>query len=136
MTVCIFKSKIMSYILLNDLPFFSVNIYNKPLYLHTLKLPPFPVVVAYSVCVCVCVCVCARVLSHVRLFVTAWTVAWQAPLSMGFPGPEYQSGLPFPSPGDLPDPGIEPASPAFLITSTTREALVFSTVSPNMKAVL
>ena len=60
MTVCIFKSKIMSYILLNDLPFFSVNIYNKPLYLHTLKLPPFPMVVAYSVCVCVCVCVCAR----------------------------------------------------------------------------
>ena len=41
-----------------------------------------------------------------------WTVAHQAPLSMGFPRPEYWSGLPFPSPGDLPGPGIEPASPA------------------------
>ena len=41
-----------------------------------------------------------------------WTVAWQAPLSMGFPKTEYWCGLPFPSPGDLPDPGIKPASPA------------------------
>ena len=44
--------------------------------------------------------------------VTPWTVAFQAPLSMGFSRQEYWSGLPFPSPGDLPDPGIEPASPA------------------------
>ena len=42
--------------------------------------------------------------------VTPWTVALQAPLSMGFPRQEYWSGLPFPSPGDLPDPGIEPES--------------------------
>ena len=41
-----------------------------------------------------------------------WTVACQSPLSMGFSRQEYQSGLPFPSPGDLPDPGIKPASPA------------------------
>ena len=41
-----------------------------------------------------------------------WTVAYQAPLSMGFSRQEYWSGLPFPSPGDLPDPGIEPGSPA------------------------
>ena len=41
-------------------------------------------------------------------FVTPWTVAFQAPLSMGFPRQEYCSGLPFPSPGDLPNPGIEP----------------------------
>ena len=41
-----------------------------------------------------------------------WTVACQAPLSMGFSRQEYWSGLPFPSPGDLPDPGIEPRSPA------------------------
>ena len=47
-------------------------------------------------------------LSHVRLFVTSWTVAYQAPPSMGFSRQEYWSGLPFPSPGDLPDPGIEP----------------------------
>ena len=43
---------------------------------------------------------------------TPWTVAHQAPLSMGFSKQEYWSGLPFPSPGDLPDPGIEPRSPA------------------------
>ena len=46
-------------------------------------------------------------------FETPWTVARQAPLSMGFPKQEYWSGLLFPPPGDLPDPGIEPASLAF-----------------------
>ena len=50
-------------------------------------------------------------LSRVQLFVTPWTVAYQVPLSMGFSRQEYWSGLPFPSPGDLPDPGIEPRSP-------------------------
>ena len=50
-------------------------------------------------------------LSRVRLFATPWTVAQQAPPSMGFSRQEYWSGLPFPSPGDLPDPGIEPRSP-------------------------
>ena len=53
-----------------------------------------------------------KLLSHVRLFVTPWTVAHQAPPSMEFSRQEYCSGLPFPSPGDLPDPGIEPGSPA------------------------
>ena len=43
---------------------------------------------------------------------TPWTIAHQAPLCMGFPRQEYWSGLPFPFPGDLPDPGIEPMSPA------------------------
>ena len=47
-----------------------------------------------------------------RLFVTPWTVAYQAPSSMGFSRQEYWSGLPFPSPGDLPNPGTEPGSPA------------------------
>ena len=50
-------------------------------------------------------------LSHVRLFVTPWTAAHQAPPSMGFSRQEYWSGLPLPSPEDLPDPGIEPGSP-------------------------
>ena len=50
-------------------------------------------------------------LSHVPLFVTPWTVAYQAPPSMGFPRQEYWSGLPFPSPGELPNPGMEPGSP-------------------------
>ena len=49
---------------------------------------------------------------RVRLFATPWTVARQAPLPMGFSGQEYWNGLPFPSPGDLPDPGIESGSPA------------------------
>ena len=47
------------------------------------------------------------VLSHVQLFATPWTAAHQIPLSMGFPRQEYWSELPFPSPGDLPDPGIK-----------------------------
>ena len=51
-------------------------------------------------------------LSHVRFLVTPWTVAYQAPPSMEFSRQEYCSGLPFPSPGDLTDPGIEPGSPA------------------------
>ena len=51
-------------------------------------------------------------LSRVWLFVTPWMVAYQAPLSTGFSRQEYWSGLPFPSPGDLPNPGIEPVSPA------------------------
>ena len=50
------------------------------------------------------------IFSHVQLFVTLWTVAHQAPLSIGFPRQEYWSGLPFPTLGDLPNPGIKPAS--------------------------
>ena len=54
----------------------------------------------------------AQLLSHVRLFVISWTVACQAPLSMGFSRQEYWSGLHFVSPGDLPDAGVEATSPA------------------------
>ena len=61
------------------------------------------------VCLCVCVCVC--VVSPVQLFVTLWTVANQASLSMGFSRQEYWSGLPFPPAGDLPNPGIKPEFP-------------------------
>ena len=53
-----------------------------------------------------------KLLSRVRLLATPWTIAYQAPLSMGFSKQDYWSGLPFPSPGDLPYPGIEPRSPA------------------------
>ena len=60
-------------------------------------------------------------LSCVRLFATAWTVAHQAPLSMGFSRQEYWSGLPFPSPGNLPNPGIEPRSPALQADALTSE---------------
>ena len=59
--------------------------------------------------------------SCVRLFATPWTVAYQAPPSMGFSRQEYWSGLPFPSPVDLPDPGIEPGSPTFQADALTSE---------------
>ena len=68
--------------------------------------------------------------SHVRLFATLWTVAHQAPVSLGFSRQKYWSWLPCPPPGDLPNPGIKPSSftfPAlggrFFTTSTIREAL-------------
>ena len=60
-------------------------------------------------------------LSRVWLFATPWTVAHQAYPSMGFSRQEYQSGLPFPSPGDLPDPGIKPRSPALQADALTSE---------------
>ena len=60
-------------------------------------------------------------LSCVQHFVTPWTVAGQAPLSMEFSRQEYWNGLPFPSPGDLPDPGIETASPALQADSLPSE---------------
>ena len=58
-----------------------------------------------------------KLLSHVRLLVTPWAAAYQAPLSMGFSRQEYWNGLPLPSPGDLPDLGIEPVSPALQVNS-------------------
>ena len=60
-------------------------------------------------------------LSCVLLFEILWTVAQEAPLSMGFPSQEYWSGLPFPSSGNLPDPGIEPGSPALQADSLLSE---------------
>ena len=59
--------------------------------------------------------------SHVRLFVTPWTIAHQAPLSMGFFRQEYWGGLPCPSPGDLPDLEIKPGSPALQAVSLSSE---------------
>ena len=60
-------------------------------------------------------------LSHVPLFAIPWTVAYQAPPSMEFPRQEYWSGLPFPSPGDLPDLGIEPRSPTLHVDALPSE---------------
>ena len=76
-----------------------------------------------------CIHVLAQSLSRVPLFVTPWAVAHQAPLSMGFPRQEYWSGLPFPSPGDLPDPGIEQASPVLA-------GRLFTTVIPGKTKIL
>ena len=78
------------------------------------------------------VCMLSR-FSHVQLFATLWTVAHQAPLSKGFSRQEYWSGLPCPSPRDLPNPGIEPESfksPAlggFFTTRVTWEAHIIYT---------
>ena len=62
-----------------------------------------------------------KLLSHVRLFATPWTVAYQTPPSMGFSRQKYWSELPFPSPGDLPNPGVEPRSPALQADSLPAE---------------
>ena len=70
---------------------------------------------------------CAKSLSHVQLFGTLWTVDLQAPLSMGSSRQKCWCGLPFPSPGDLPDPGIEPASAA----SPALSSGFFTTVPPG-----
>ena len=63
----------------------------------------------------------SEVARRVRLPATPWTAAYQAPPSMGFSRQEYWSGLSFPSAGDLPDPGIEPGSPAFQADALTAE---------------
>ena len=68
-----------------------------------------------------CVFVYAQLLSHVRLFVTPWTAACLALLSMEFFRQGYWSGLPFPLPGYLPDPGVEPGSPALQADSLLTE---------------
>ena len=72
--------------------------------------------------------VAVQLLSRVLLFVTPWTVARQAPPSMGFPGQEYWSGFPFPFPGDLPDLRVETAS----LVSALLVGRFFPTVPPEM----
>ena len=67
-------------------------------------------------------------LSRVRFFVTPWTIAHEAPPSMGFSRQEYWSGLSFPSPGDLSDPGFEPRSPALQADALTSEHGVYVVV--------
>ena len=88
------------------------------------EAPRLPRLIAFlcsrNVCVCVCVCVC-YLLSCVQLSATPWTEAHQAPLSMGFPRQESWSGLPFPSPGDLPYPGIKPRCPGLQADSLLSE---------------
>ena len=83
-------------------------------------------VITLCVFIWMCVCVCACVLSCfrcVRLFATLWILAHQPPLSVGFSRQEYGSGLPYPPPEDLPDPGMEPVS----FTSPTLADRVFTT---------
>ena len=66
--------------------------------------------------------VIVQMLSRVQLFTTLWTVAHQAPLSMEFSRQEYWSGMPFPYPGDLPNTGIQPGSPALQADSLLSES--------------
>ena len=68
-----------------------------------------------------CVCCVLSPFSHVWLFAMLWTVAWQAPLSMGFSRQEHWSGLPYPPPGDLPNSGIDLGSPALQVDSLPAE---------------
>ena len=75
-------------------------------------------------CLILCIYVCMRVLRRVQLLATPWTIAYQAPLSMGFSRQEYWSGLSFPPPGNLPNPGMEPAFPGLA-------GRVSTTVSPG-----
>ena len=74
-----------------------------------------------------------KLLSHVRLFATPWTVAYQATPPMEFSRQEYWSGVPFPSPGGLPDPGIEPRSPTLEADALTSEPIGFSQLFPFIK---
>ena len=71
--------------------------------------------------------------SHVQLFGNSWTIAYQAPLSMEFSRQEYWSGLPFPSPGDLPDPGIELRSPTLQADTLPSEPLGKPTKLASLK---
>jgi len=97
-------------------------------------------------CVCVCVCVISVVsnisvsvcysLSRVWFFVTPWTVAHQAPLSMGFPRQEYWNELSFLSPGHLPDAGVEPGSSALQVDSLPSEPPGKPPVVSNMLLLL
>ena len=66
-------------------------------------------------------CFCCLITKSCSTLATPWTVAHQAPPSMGFSRQEYWSGLPFPSPGNLPDPGIEPRSPTLQADALTSE---------------
>jgi len=90
--------------------------YNWAIELNCITLQPPELSVAHSK-----VKVKAMSLSCIRLLVTPWTVAYQVSLSMGFSRQEYWSGLPFPSPGDLPDPGIKPRSPILEADALTSE---------------
>ena len=80
-----------------------------------------------------------KLLSRVQLFATPWTVAYHAPSSMRFSRQEYWSGLPFPSPGNLPNPGIKPGSPALeadALTSEPPENKMWNTVKTVLRGKL
>ena len=77
--------------------------------------------VIWCVRVCVCTRTHAKLLGYIQLFTTRWTIAHQTPLSLGFSRQEYWSGLLFLPPGNLPNPGITPGSPALQADSLPSE---------------
>ena len=85
------------------------------------SFPSFSLVSAIKVVSSACGAGGGLVAKSCLTIATPWTVACQALLSMGFSRQEYWSGLPFPSPGDLPNPGIKPRSPAFQVDSLPTE---------------
>ena len=103
-----------------------VNVWQKPLqYYKVISLQLIKKIKEKKVCVCARTHMCA--LTHVQLFATPWTVANQAPLSIGFPRQEYWSGSPFPTPRDLPDPEMEPTS----LSAPALAGGFFTTVPPG-----
>ena len=90
-------------------------------------LAPFQRLLRYEICSRKSCCLKFARTIHTAIaavvsdFVTAWTAAYQAPLTLGFSRQEYLSGLPCPPPGDLPNPGIEPGSPALRVDSLPSE---------------
>ena len=72
-----------------------------------------------------------KLLSHVRLFATPWTVAYRAPLSKGFSRKEYWSGLPFPSPENLPDSEIKPRSPTLQADGSDGKMCAYNAGDPG-----
>ena len=87
-------------------------------FIHCVVYANSTFVIVLFVCVCMCVW---DLFSHVRLFATPWTEAHQTPLSVEFFRQKYWSGLPFPFPRDLSDPGIEPGSPTLQADSLPSE---------------
>ena len=79
-----------------------------------------------------CFCMCPYLVTQLGLLETLWTVAHQAPLSLGLSRQEYWSGLPLPPPGDLPNPGIKPASPV----SSALQAVSLLTRNKNSRTSL
>ena len=90
----------------------------------------------YASSVCSFLFVSVQLLSHGQLFLAPWTAARQAPLPMEFPRQEYWSRLPFPPPEDLPDPGIEPTSPALAGRFFTTEPAGKPSLKPAEKPLL
>ena len=82
----------------------------------------------------VCICVLSRFI-RVRLFVILWTLAQQAPLSMAFSRQEYWSGLPCPPPGHIPDPVIEPASPASFVLQVDSFFYIYKCIHFNWRLI-